>query len=183
MASRSSGRPPNGSSLRRFLAARSQEVAGLLLLVMFLSFILQVVFRYVFNWPVGWTVELQTICWLWLILWTSALVLRDSEEIRFDIVYAGARPATRRVFRIVSSSALVALYAVSLPAAYDYVSFMKIEKSDYLDIRFDWLFSIYLVFAVASILRHALIVLNGLRNADPAGATSGPRATAEDGTA
>ena len=153
--------------LWRFLAARSQEVAGLLLVVLFLSFVVQVVARYVFNWPVGWTVELQSICWLWLILWASALVLRDQEEIRFDIVYAGARPGTRRVFRIVSASALVALYGVSLPAAYDYVSFMKIEKSPYLDIPYDWLFSIYIVFAVGSILRYLLVIRRSLAGPDP----------------
>lgn len=150
-----------------FLKARSQEIAALLLAAMFLSFIVQVVLRYVFNWPVGWTVELQTICWLWLILWASALVLRESEEIRFDIVYAGARPTTRRVFRVVSSAALVALYAVSLPAAWDFVTFMKIEKSPYLDIRYDYLFSIYLIFAVASILRYGRIAWRSLRGPDP----------------
>ncbi len=164
--------------LRRFLAARSQEVAGLLLVVLFLSFVVQVVARYVFNWPVGWTVELQTVCWLWLILWASALVLRDREEIRFDIVYAGAAPRTRRLFRILSSVALIALYGVSLPAAWDFVTFMKIEKSDYLDIRFDYLFSIYLLFAVASMLRYALIAwrsLTGRHDDDLADPSDGGR--------
>lgn len=155
------------ATLWEFLKARSQEVAALLLVAMFLSFIIQVVLRYVFNWPVGWTVELQTICWLWLILWASALVLRESEEIRFDIVYAGAGPTTRRVFRVVSSVALIALYGVSLPAAYDFVTFMKVEKTPYIDIRFDYLFSIYLIFAVASIVRYGLIALRSLRGADP----------------
>ena len=31
----------------------------------------------------------------------------------------------------------------------DYVTFMKVEKTAYLKIRFDWLFSIYVVFVVA----------------------------------
>lgn len=161
-----------GAGLWSFLKARSQEAAALLLAAMFLSFIVQVVLRYVFNWPVGWTVELQTICWLWLILWASALVLRESEEIRFDIVYAGAGPTTRRLFRMLSSAALVVLYAVSLPAAFEFVSFMKVEESPYLDIRFDYLFSIYLIFAVASIVRYALIAWRSLRGPDPDDAAS-----------
>ena len=41
------------------------------------------------------------------------------------------------------------LYAISLPAVVDYVTFMKVEKTAYLKIRFDWLFSIYVVFVVA----------------------------------
>ena len=45
------------------------------------------------------------------------------------------------------------LFALALPATWDYVSFMKVEKSSYLKIRFDWLYSIYLVFAAAVIAR------------------------------
>ena len=33
---------------------------------------------------------------------------------------------------------------------------MKVEKTAYLKIRFDWLFSIYVVFAVAVLVRYAL---------------------------
>ena len=154
-------------AISRIAAGITKAACVAVLFVMLGLLAAQVVARYVFNWPVGWTVELQSICWLWLILWASALVLRDQEEIRFDIVYAGARPGTRRVFRIVSASALVALYGVSLPAAYDYVSFMKIEKSPYLDIPYDWLFSIYIVFAVGSILRYLLVIRRSLAGPDP----------------
>ena len=48
---------------------------------------------------------------------------------------------------------LVALFAISLPAVIDYITFMKVEKTAYLDIRFDYLYSIYGFFAVAVIVR------------------------------
>ena len=35
----------------------------------------------------------------------------------------------------------------------DYIGFMKVEKTAYLKIRFDWLYSIYGIFAVAMIVR------------------------------
>ena len=50
---------------------------------------------------------------------------------------------------------LVVLFAVSLPATWNYVMFMKREKSAYLGMRFDYLYSIYAIFAVAMIVRHA----------------------------
>jgi len=37
------------------------------------------------------------------------------------------------------------------------VTFMKVEKSAYLRIRFDWLYSIYVLFAVAMIFRQLWI--------------------------
>jgi TRAP-type C4-dicarboxylate transport system permease small subunit len=33
--------------------------------VMFVAFLLQIVFRYVLNWPTGWTNELSTVLWIW----------------------------------------------------------------------------------------------------------------------
>jgi hypothetical protein len=55
---------------------------------------------------------------------------------------------------LVSAACLVILYAMSFPAVLDYVTFMKVEKTAYLKIRFDWLFSIYIVFVVAVIARY-----------------------------
>jgi C4-dicarboxylate transporter DctQ subunit len=76
-----------------WLARRAENVAALLLAVMFLAFIVQIVFRYVFNFPIGWTSELSTVTWLWLVLWGAAFVVPESEEIRFDLVYGAVGPA------------------------------------------------------------------------------------------
>jgi hypothetical protein len=53
--------------------------------------------------------------------------------------------------------AVVVLFAVSLPAVVDYVTFMKVQRTAYLRVRFDWLFSIYVLFAVAGIVRYLWI--------------------------
>ncbi|MGQ9370369.1 TRAP transporter small permease [Azospirillum sp. ST 5-10] len=137
-----------------WLARRAENVAAAMLAAMFAAFILQIAFRYVLGLPIGWTHELSATLWIWLVLWGAAFVLTDAEEIRFDIVYGTARPRARRAMCAVSALALVALYLVSLPAVVDYVAFMKVQKTTYLKIRYDWLFSIYVVFAVAAIARH-----------------------------
>ena len=56
-----------------------------------------------------------------------------------------------------SAAAMVILFLVSLPAVVDYVTFMKVQRTAYLHIRFDWLFSIYILFAVAAIVRYLWI--------------------------
>ena len=129
-----------------------------LLGVMFVAFLVQIVFRYFFNFPVGWTSELTVATWLWLVLWGSAFVLKESEEIRFDLIYSSVGPRTRRVMGIIMSVALVALYAISFPAAWKYVTFMKVERSSYLHIRLDWMYSIYTIFAAAIIVRYLWIL-------------------------
>ena len=59
---------------------------------------------------------------------------------------------------------LLTLLGLSLPAAWSYVSFMKVEKSASFGIPLNWVFSIHIVFVVAMIVRHAGIVWDALRD-------------------
>jgi TRAP-type C4-dicarboxylate transport system permease small subunit len=141
-----------------WLGRRAEDVLSALLAAMFVAFMLQIVTRYVLNAPLSWTAEFSTLCWIWGILWGAGLVLRDEEEIRFDVIYGALPPRVKRVADVVTGTAVVAIFGWSLPAVAEYVTFMKVEKTAYLGIRFDVLYSVYLIFAVAQIVRHALIV-------------------------
>ena len=150
-----------------WLRRRAENVAAGLLGAMFLAFIVQIVFRYIFNFPVGWASELTVATWLWLVLFGSAFVLSEKEEIRFDLIYSAVRPRVRIGMAIASALVLVVLYGVSLKASFDYVSFMKVEKASYLKIRMDWMYSIYVVFLVAIIARYLWLLSRLLRGRDP----------------
>src|ERR1051325_957395 len=92
-----------------WLHRRAENLVALLFAVMFVAFILQIVFRYFFNFPVGWTTELTLLCLLWMVLLGSAFVLKEREEIRFDLIYSAAGPRARRVMGMVMGAALVVL--------------------------------------------------------------------------
>jgi C4-dicarboxylate transporter, DctQ subunit len=170
--------PSTLHTLAGWLRRRAENVLAALLAVMFLAFLVQIVFRYVLNFPLGWTSELSAVIWLWLVLWGAAFVLRERDEIRFDIIYGNVGARTRRLMAIGAALALVALYGWSFPAVLDYVTFMKVQSTSYLDIRFDWLFSAYLLFAAAAILRYLWLGIRALRSGgvaapDPAETQSG----------
>jgi len=150
-----------------WLHRRAENIAAGLLAVMFLAFIVQIVFRYLFNFPIGWTSELTVVCWLWLVLFGSAFVLGERDEIRFDLLYGAVGRRARIAMAIVFSLALIVLYGASLKASYAYVTFMKVERSSYLHIRMDWLFSIYILFLGAVIARYVWLLLRLLRGKDP----------------
>jgi TRAP-type C4-dicarboxylate transport system permease small subunit len=161
-----------------WLARRAENVSAMMLGAMFLAFLLQIAFRYVLGLPIGWTHEISVILWIWLVLWGASFVISEREEIRFDIIYGAVGRRARRVMTLITAVALIALYALSLPAVVDYVTFMKVEKTGYLKIRFDWLFSIYIVFAVATIIRYVWLAWQALRGVapeefDPTKASSG----------
>ena len=156
----------------RWLRRRAENVSAILVALMFVAFLVQIAFRYALDFPIGWTTELTVISWLWLVLWGAAFTLRESEEIRFDLLRGAVGRNTRRGMAVVSGLALLVLYAASLPKTFDYVTFMKVEKTAYLKLRFDWLFSIYLVFVAAILVRYAWLVWRALRG-DPEHANDG----------
>jgi C4-dicarboxylate transporter, DctQ subunit len=159
--------PARAVAIARWFRRRAESISALLLLAMFLCFILQVVARYVFNYPLGWTDEASVLCWIWCTLWGAAFVLREKDEVRFDIIYSTAGEKTRCVFTVITGVAAIVLFAVALPAVVSYVTFLKIERSAYLGIRLDYLYAIYVVFSVAIIVRYAALTWRAIRGRPP----------------
>jgi C4-dicarboxylate transporter DctQ subunit len=149
--------------LVEWVRRRAENVVAGLLGVMFLAFIVQIVFRYVFNFPVGWSSELSVIAWLYMVLLGSAFWLKESEEIRFDLLAGALGPRARRVVAFLVATAAVVLFGMALPATVKYVAFMKVESSSYLKIRLDILYSVYVVFAVAVVVRYGWAAWRALR--------------------
>jgi C4-dicarboxylate transporter, DctQ subunit len=79
-----------------WLARRAENLLALMLCAMFVIFLLQIAFRYLLNLPTGWAHELSVILWLWIVLFGAAFVTRETEEIRFDIIYGAAGARLRR---------------------------------------------------------------------------------------
>lgn len=146
-----------------WMRRRAENIVAGLLAVMFVAFIIQIVFRYFFNWPVGWSSELSVIAWLYMVLIGSAFWLRESEEIRFDMLVTMMGPKTRRIVTLVVALAAVVLFAMSLPATWKYVTFMKVESTSYLKIRLDVLYGVYVLFVVATVVRYAWSAWMALR--------------------
>jgi C4-dicarboxylate transporter, DctQ subunit len=166
------------SAIGIWLYRRAENLIASMLAIMFVAFIVQIVFRYALNLPTGWTSELTTITWLWLVLWGAAFVVREREEIRFDLIYGAMGRKARLVTSLVTGLFLIAMYVVSFPRILDYVLFMRVQETAYLDIPFDLLYFIYPVFAVAVVIRYGWLLWNALRGRapeafDPTKASSG----------
>lgn len=160
-----------------WLQRRAENILAAMLGVMFFAFILQIVFRYLLGLPTGWAHELTAILWIWLVLFGSAFVTSEEQEIRFDVVYGLARGRLRRTMTMVTGVFLLGTFIYSLPAMWDYVTFMKVEKTAYLDVRFDYLYSIYIAFAVAMIARYLYLTWQAAFGPD---ANGDPRTGPED---
>lgn len=152
---------------KEWLTRRAENFLALVLGALFVSFLIQIVFRYVLNLPLGWTVEFVSIAWLWGILFGYAFVVREADVIRLDILYTALPPFARRGLDVITGTICAGIFIWTLPQVYDYVTFMAIEKTAYMKIRFDYVFAIYIPFALSVILRCLISVWRGLTGSGP----------------
>ncbi|NBJ13828.1 TRAP transporter small permease [Microvirga arsenatis] len=136
-------------AIRTRLRYLAELVAAILFVAMFGAFLLQVFTRYVLNDPVAWTQEFVLIAYIWIVFWCAAFLLREQEHITFDMLFLALPPARRRVLAIVLTVLTGIAFIAALPATIDYVTFMKIEKSPVIGLRFDILYSIFVIFVIA----------------------------------
>jgi len=154
------------TSVWKFLHRRAADVQVALMVAMFAAFIVQIASRYVFNAPVDWAYEVILITWLWSVFWGAAFLVPDRDHVKFDVLYEMGSSRTRRVLALIAAIAFVVGFAASLPATWDFVSFKKIRATDIIGVRFDLVFSVYLVFLVAMVV-HYLVRIRRLVAGEP----------------
>lgn len=153
------------SIFARFMEAMIASI----LAVIFFTFLAQVISRYVFNSPIGWTLELINMLWLWLIFIGAGFAVREQDHVRFDMVYLAAPRKMRIVFGLISCAAIVAATIISFPSTYDWVwnSLMSRRDSALLKVPMSIVMSVYLIFLVAAALRYGVRFFGIIRNASP----------------
>ena len=144
------------TSLLAWLRRGAELVAAVLFATMFGAFVLQVFMRYVVNQPLTWSLEVCLIAYLWIVFWGAAFLVRERDHVAFNMLYVSAPPAVRRGLAILATLAIGGSFVAAFPATYDFVSFMSIDRTWVLEIRFDLVFSVFMLFMVAVILRSGL---------------------------
>jgi len=134
----------------------AELVAAFLFAAMFGAFLLQVFTRYILNDPVTWTQEFVLIVYIWIVFWSAAFLLRERDHITFDVISGALPPRPRRVLAAVLTAVTGGAFVLALPGTLDYITFMRIERSPVMGIRFDLLYAIFGVFMVAVVAASAL---------------------------
>lgn len=137
--------------LRRFAAT----VPALLFALVFLIFNYKIVTRYLEHDEAAWADEVSVILFIWIIFWANAFVVRDREQITFDLAY---RPLPDRWKRVVALARLVlvgGIFAAALPGSLDYIAFLWRERTPVLNLRLDIIYSCFGLFLVAVVVRSA----------------------------
>ena len=78
-------------------AARARSLAnlvsGVMFAAVFLIFNYKIITRYLEHDEAAWADEVSVILFIWIIFWANAFLVRDKEQITFDLVYRQALTA------------------------------------------------------------------------------------------
>jgi TRAP-type C4-dicarboxylate transport system permease small subunit len=136
-------------------------VAGLLFLAVFGIFDFKIAARYLGRGEAAWTDEICVVLFIWIVFWGNALLLRDHEQIRFDLLYAPAGLRMRRLMAVGRHLLVGGLFLWCLPGVVDYLLFLWRERTPVLGLRLDVVYACFLLF-MASVVARAGWELAGL---------------------
>ena len=173
------------------LSRLAEIVAGAMLAAIFVAFLLQIGSRYLPKVvkglgltetlptlaavePLGWTLELIGILWVWVIFFSCAFIVREHEHVKFDIIYLAVPGKIRRIFALISAAAIVAGMIYAFLPTWDYIDFMRMRRTSSVTnpfsgekIRLRTIFSIYAIFMVAVGARYGWQLWSVWRNGPP----------------
>jgi TRAP-type transport system small permease protein len=145
-------------AVARWLRTAAQAVGGALFFTLFCVFVIQITARFGFNKPLPWSDELAVILYVWVILWASAFIVPEREQVVFDLVWNSVGRSTRKFMRIIGNLLVGGLALCGIPGSWDYVRFMSREGTSVLGVSFMWVFMPFVFLLAALAVRSALAI-------------------------
>ncbi len=118
----------------------AEAVASALLAVVFVIFVTAVFMRYIMHMPLSWADELSVILFSILIFFSSGVVLRYSEQVRFEVVYDLLPAKVARIVTVVSLIAFGLIFLAAVWPCLDYAMFMMRQRTPALNLPFFYVF-------------------------------------------
>jgi len=134
-------------------------VPALLFALVFLIFNYKIVTRYLEHDEAAWADEVSVILFIWIIFWANAFVVRDREQIVFDLVYRPLPERWKRWLAVARALLIGGIFVWALPGSLDYILFLWRERTPVLNLRLDIVYSCFGIFLIAVVVRSLWLVL------------------------
>ena len=175
------------NKIRIWFLLLTEFIAAMALAAIFIIFLLQIFTRYapkiswivplpfISSWmnnlePIGWTVNLISLLWVWIIFFGCACFVRDREHVVFDILFFAVSKKFQKIFSFIIALFLASIMLYSFGPTWDAVfdnRLMELKKIQTLKmpvtgekIPIKWLFAPYVILMVAVILRYFWNILS-----------------------
>lgn len=119
-------------------------------IVMFVTFILQVFFRYAVKHPLTWTQEVIVVAFVWLVMFGACYTMRRTSHVKFTLVYDKLNPRRAALSRMIGNLIIVLTFLTLIVPSYKYSLFLHFQMTGTLRISYTYIFMpfVYLVCAV-----------------------------------
>ena len=122
----------------------------------FLIFNYKIFTRYFEHDEAVWADEVLVILFIWIIFWANAFLLRDKDQITFDLVYRLLPPRAKRIAALARFVLVGGIFLWALPGSLDYIQFLWREHTPVLNLPLDIVYSCFGLFLIAVIARSFL---------------------------
>jgi TRAP-type C4-dicarboxylate transport system permease small subunit len=166
------------SNLLKWFTRGAEFIAAMALAAIFVTFLLQILFRYVpFLEPIGWSVVLISLLWVFVIFFGCAFIVRESDHVAFDIVYLAVPRKGRRILALITAVLMVAAMLYALPPTWERVfenRLMDLKSIQTIrmpitgdKIAIKWLFAPFVMLMIVVTLRYLWRIYTVLRYGPP----------------
>lgn len=118
-------------------------------LVMFLTFIIQIVARYIFKFPLTWAYEVTVIGFSWSVIFGACYAMRSRSHVKFTLIYDMLSPKTAAFTRLLGNIIIAVAFFMLIVPSYDYVNFMSFQSTSVFKVKLSYIFAPFVYFVVA----------------------------------
>jgi C4-dicarboxylate transporter, DctQ subunit len=123
--------------------------------IMFITFILQVFFRYVVNHPLTWTQEIIVVGFTWTVLFGACYTMRNRSHVKFTMIYDKLKPKKAALFRMLGNIIIAGTFITLIIPSYNYSLFVGYQKTGVIRISYTFIFLPFVYF-VCSIVGYSI---------------------------
>jgi TRAP-type C4-dicarboxylate transport system permease small subunit len=120
-------------------------------ILLFVTFILQIVFRYTGLPAMTWTQDIIVLSFCWTVILGACLTMRQKGHVTFTMLYEAYPPKVAAWARLIGNILIVFTFIVMIVPSFKYSFFVKSQKTASLRISFTWIFIPYVYFLLSII--------------------------------
>jgi TRAP-type C4-dicarboxylate transport system permease small subunit len=140
-------------------------VAAAMFALVFVIFNYKIITRYLEHDEAVWADEVSVILFIWIIFWANSFLVRDKDQITFDLAYRPLPQHWKRIFAGARLLLIGGIFVWALPGTVDYLMFLWRERTPVLNLRLDFIYSCFALLMLTTIVRaiYGLVRLGGAR--------------------
>ena len=97
--------------------------------VMFLTFIVQVFFRYIVRHPLTWSMEIVVIGFVWTVVFGACYTMRHRSHVKFTMIYDRLAPRPAAVVRVLGNIIIIWTFISLVYVSFKYAFFVSFQKT------------------------------------------------------